>query len=127
MIGGGKMPVYVKFEVPEELVKKTYEAVEKARDSGKVRKGTNEVTKSVERQEAKLVVMATDVSPEETLVHMPYLCEEKNVPYTYVPSKEELGRAAGLQVAAASVAIVEEGDGAPLVEEIIKKVGEIKG
>jgi len=127
MIGGDKMPVYVKFEVPEELVKKTYEAVEKARDSGKVRKGTNEVTKSVERQEAKLVVMATDVSPEEILAHMPYLCEEKNVPYTYVPSKEELGRAAGLQVAAASVAIVEEGDGAPLVEEIIKKVGEIKG
>ena len=58
------MPIYVKFEVPEELVKKTYEAIEKARDSGKVKKGTNEVTKSVERQEAKLVVMAADVSPE---------------------------------------------------------------
>ena len=121
------MPIYVKFEVPEDLVKKTYELIEKARDSGKVRKGTNEVTKSVERQEAKLVIMATDVSPEEILAHMPYLCDEKGVPYTYVPSKEELGRAAGLQVAAASVAIVDGGEAASLIEEIIKKVGEIKG
>lgn len=127
MIGGEKMPIYVKFEVPEELVKKTYEAIEKARDSGKVKKGTNEVTKSVERQEAKLVVMATDVSPEEILAHMPYLCEEKGIPYTYVTSKEELGRAAGLEVAAASVAIIESGEANSLVEEIVKKVEEIKG
>ncbi len=121
------MPMYVKFEMPEELVKKVYEAVEKARDSGKVKKGTNETTKAVERGEAKLVVMATDVSPEEILAHMPYLCDEKGVPYAYVPSKEELGRAAGLEVAAASVAIVEEGDAKAIVEEIVKKVQEIKG
>ncbi len=121
------MPMYVKFDVPEDMVKKVYEAVEKARESGSVRKGTNEVTKTVERGEAKLVVMATDVTPEEILAHMPYLCEEKNVPYTYVPSKEELGRAAGLEVAAASVAIVDEGEAADLVAEIVKKVEEIKG
>ncbi|MCD6480789.1 MAG: 50S ribosomal protein L7ae [Deltaproteobacteria bacterium] len=121
------MPMYVKFEMPEDLVKKVYEAVEKARDGGKVRKGTNETTKAVERGEAKLVVMATDVSPEEILAHMPYLCDEKGVPYAYVPSKDELGRAAGLKVGSASVAIVEEGDGKELLEEIVKKVQEIKG
>jgi len=121
------MPMYVKFEMPEELVRKVYEAVEKARESGRVKKGTNEVTKSVERGEAKLVIMAMDVSPEEILAHMPYLCEEKGITYAYVPSKEELGRAAGLEVAAASVAILEEGDAKSLVEEIIKKVNEIKG
>ena len=43
------MPMYVRFEMPEELVKKVYEAVEKARDTGKVKKGTNETTKAVER------------------------------------------------------------------------------
>lgn len=121
------MPMYVKFEMPEDLVKKVYEAVEKARDGGKVRKGTNETTKAVERGEAKLVVMATDVSPEEILAHMPYLCDEKGVPYAYVPSKDELGRAAGLKVGSASIAIVEEGDGKELLEEIVKKVQEIKG
>ena len=35
--------IYVRFEMPKELVDKTYEAVELARDSGKVRKGVNEV------------------------------------------------------------------------------------
>ncbi len=121
------MPIYVRFEMPEDLVGKVYEAVEKARESGKIKKGTNETTKAVERGEAKLVIMAMDVSPEEILAHMPYLCEEKGVAYAYVPSKEELGRAAGLEVAAASVAIIEEGDAKELVEEIIKKVNEIKG
>ncbi len=121
------MPIYVRFEMPDELINKVYEAVEKARESGKIKKGTNETTKAVERGEAKLVIMAMDVSPEEILAHMPYLCEEKGVAYAYVPSKEELGRAAGLEVAAASVAIVEEGGAKGIVEEIIKKINEIKG
>jgi len=121
------MPMYVRFEMPEELVSKVYEAVEKARDTGKVSKGTNEVTKQAERKQAKLVVMATDVSPEEILAHVPLLCEEKEVPYAYVPSKEELGRAAGLKVPTAAVAIVDEGEGKGIVAEIAKKVQEIKG
>ena len=121
------MPIYVKFEMPEELISKVYGAVEKARDTGKVRKGTNEVTKNVERGTAKLVVMATDVTPEEILAHMPLLCEEKSVPYAYVPSRDDLGRAAGMNTPTASIAIVEEGEGKTLIEEITKKLQEIKG
>ncbi len=121
------MPIYVKFEIPDEIVKKSYELVEKARSSGKIRKGANEVTKAVERGEAKLVIMAKDVSPEEILAHMPYLCEEKNVPYSYVPSKEELGRVAGLQVPTSVVAVVGEGDAKEIFEEVVNKVKEIKG
>ena len=56
-------PVYVKFEMPKELADKVYELVELARDGGKLRKGTNEVTKLVERGETLMVVMAEDVSP----------------------------------------------------------------
>src|SRR3970282_2403977 len=89
-------PMYVRFETPKELVEKTYQAIELARDSGKLRKGTNEVTKVVERGDAQFVIMAEDVQPEEILAHMPLLCEEKGVPYAYVPSKQELGGAAGL-------------------------------
>ncbi len=125
--GGDKMPMYVKFEMPEELVSKVYEAVEKARDTGKVSKGTNEVTKQAERKQAKLVVMAEDVSPEEILAHIPVLCDEKEVPYAYVPSKEELGRAAGLKVPTAAVAVTNEGEGKAIVDEVAKKVSEIKG
>ena len=121
------MPMYVRFEMPEDLVKKVYEALEKARDSGKIKKGTNETTKTVERGEAKLVVMAMDASPEEILAHIPFLCEEKSTPYAYVPSKDELGRAVGMPVASASVAITDEGGAKTLVEEIVKKAQDLKG
>ena len=122
------MPMYVRFEMPEELTDKVYEAVEKARDSGKVCKGTNEVTKQTERKQAKLVVMAIDVTPEEILAHMPLLCEDKDVPYAYVPSQNDLGRAAGLNnVGTASVAITQPGDGEELLAEIVKDIKELKG
>ena len=120
------MAGYVKFEVPKELVSKTYEAVTIAKTTGKVKKGVNETTKTIERGLAKLVVIATDVQPEEIVMHLPVLCEEKKVPYTYVPSKEELGKAAGIEVPTSSVAIAEEGDAKKLIDEIISKVNELK-
>ena len=113
---------HVKFQVPQELAEKVLEAVEKARLTGKVRRGTNETTKMVEREKAKLVIIAEDVDPPEIVMHLPALCDEKGIPYVYVPSKKELGAAAGLQVAAASVAIVEPGEAKELIEDIIKKV-----
>ncbi|ACS89485.1 50S ribosomal protein L7Ae [Thermococcus sibiricus MM 739] len=118
-------PSYVKFEVPKELAEKALEAVEIARDTGKVRKGTNETTKAVERGQAKLVVIAEDVDPEEIVAHLPPLCEEKEIPYIYVSSKKELGAAAGIEVPSASVAIIEPGKGRELVEEIAMKVREL--
>ena len=121
------MPMYERFEMPEDLVNKVYQAIEKARDTGKVKKGTNEVTKQAERKQAKLVVMATNVTPEEILAHIPLLCEEKEVPYAYVPSKEDLGRAAGLKVPTASVAITEPGEGKNIIAEIEKAVKDLKG
>ncbi|MEF8849052.1 MAG: ribosomal L7Ae/L30e/S12e/Gadd45 family protein, partial [Candidatus Thermoplasmatota archaeon] len=70
------MPMYVKFQTPKEIQDLAHEIVEKARDNGKISKGANETTKQVERGQAKLVVMAEDVTPEEILAHMPILCEE---------------------------------------------------
>src|SRR3989304_4127781 len=99
--------IYVRFEVPKDLTDKTYQIVELAKEGGKSRKGTNEVTKLVERGEAQLVVMAEDVQPEEILAHMPLLCEEKGVPYASVPSKQELGVAGGSGKATPSVATLE--------------------
>ena len=117
---------FVKFEVPKELVNKIYEAVTVAKTTGKVRKGVNETTKTIERGLAKLVVMAEDVSPEEILMHLPVLCEEKKVPYAYVPSKEELGKAVGIDVPTSSVAVSEEGDSKKLIAEIAEKLKGLK-
>lgn len=87
-----------------------YEIVEKARKSGKVEKGTNEVTKAIERGTAKLVVAAADVDPKEIVQHLPILCKEKNIPYHDADSKQKLGIAAGLNVGCASVAVIESRD-----------------
>jgi len=118
--------VYVNFEVPDEIVDKTYEAVEIARDTGDVRKGTNEVTKFVERGEAVLTVLAEDVNPPEILAHIPLLCEEKDVSYSYVPSQEELGAAAGINASSASVAIVDPGDGEQMLEDLKEELEDLK-
>jgi len=89
-------PIYVRFETPTELSDKALQLVQVAAETGKIRVGTNEVTKSSERSEAKLVVMAEDVDPVEILVHIPMLCEEKRIPYIYVAKKQRLGQSAGL-------------------------------
>jgi large subunit ribosomal protein L7Ae len=86
-----------------------FETIELAKKSGKIKKGTNEVTKAVERGVAKLVAIGKDVSPPEVIMHLKPLCEEKNVPFVEVDSKEELGAAAGLQVSTSAVAVTQEG------------------
>ena len=87
-----------------------YQIIEKARKTGKIEKGTNEVTKSVERGTAKLVVYATDVEPKEIIQHIPVLCKEKKIPCYEADRKQKLGIVAGLSVPASSVAIIELGD-----------------
>ena len=118
--------MYVRFEISKELADKVFQLVELARDTGKVKKGSNEVTKLVEKGAANFVVMAEDVQPEEILAHMPLLCEEKNIPYGYVPSKQELGIACGLEKPTASVAITSVGKGKALLEEVTKAMAELK-
>lgn len=120
------MAIYVRFQTSKEMQDLAYEAVEKARDNGKIGKGANEATKHVERGQAKLVVMAEDVTPEEILAHMPILCEEKKIPYTYVPSKEELGTAAGLGVPTSAIAVINPGKEKDALENVVKKIQTVK-
>lgn len=114
---------YQDFEVSDSLAEKTYDAIE---DAQKVSKGTNEVTKAIERSEADLVVIAGDVSPEEIVMHIPALAGERDIPYTFVPDKEELGLAAGLNVQSATVAITSMGGAQDKVEEIVQKSNELR-
>lgn len=119
-------PFYVRFEVPKELVDAAYEALQIARETGKIKRGTNETTKAVEQGIAKLVYISEDVDPPEVVAHLPLLCEERKTPYIYVPSKADLGRYAGIEVAAASAAIIDPGEAKELVEELIAKLNELK-
>ena len=96
-------------------------AIELAKATGKIRIGTNEATKAAERGIAKLVVIAEDVQPKEVVMHLPPLCDEKKIPYAKVATKAELGRAAGIDVGTAAVAIIEPGDAKKVIEGMVKK------
>ncbi len=104
----------------KDIAEKAYEAIELAKSSGKIKKGTNEVTKAIEKGQAKLVVVAKDVTPPEIVMHIPLLCKEKGVPCVEVDSREELGAAAGLEVPTVSVAVVVEGEAKNAIRAIIE-------
>jgi len=117
---------YVKLEIPKELAELAYEALQVARDTGKIRRGTNETTKAVERGVTTLVYIAEDVEPPEVVAHLPVLCNERQIPFIFVPSKFRLGEATGLDVGAASACIVDPGNASDLVKEIDAKLNELK-
>jgi large subunit ribosomal protein L7Ae len=100
--------------------------IAETRDS-KIRKGMNEVTKSIERMQAKFVVMAEDVSPPEILFHIPLLCEEKGIPYGYLSTKKELGNTVRINVSSSAVAIENSGTGNEgILNDLIKNVESVK-
>ena len=74
---------------------------------------------------SEFIVMAADAEPIEILLHLPLLCEDKNVPYVFVPSKIALGRACGVSrpVIAASVTTNE---GSQLKSQIITLKNDIE-
>ena len=100
------------------FAEKALEAIEVAKNTGKIKRGINEATKALERGIAKLVVFAKDVQPKEITLHLPVLAKEKGVPCVEVNSKEELGSASGVGVPTSAVAIINEGDAKKVVEEL---------
>ncbi|MHA1730147.1 MAG: ribosomal L7Ae/L30e/S12e/Gadd45 family protein [Promethearchaeota archaeon] len=119
---------YVNFKIPEALMKKTVkfltDVVEK---EGKIKKGMNETTKSIERQKSKFVAIAGDVDPPEIVFHLPLICDEKNVPYVFIDTKEDLGAAVKMQVPCSAISVNDvpasvEAD----LKDIISKVEKLK-
>ncbi|NHI91713.1 MAG: 50S ribosomal protein L7ae [Candidatus Lokiarchaeota archaeon] len=114
--------MHVKFETPKELQDQLIITLEKARETGKIRKGTNETTKAIEKGKALLVVIAEDVEPPEVVAHLPILCKEKKVPYLYLPNKKQLGRAVGIEVSSAAIAVIEAGNAEKEIKGVSDKL-----
>ena len=85
-----------------------------------LKKGANETTKTLNRGISEFIVMAADAEPIEILLHLPLLCEDKAVPYIFIPSKIALGRACGVSraIIAASVIVNEISDLGPQIQTI---------
>ncbi len=89
----------------KSIQKEIFNAITKASQMKKIKKGANESTKTLNRGISDLIVIAADVKPLEIVLHLPLLCEDKNVPYVFVESQKLLGRACGVSrpVIAASI------------------------
>jgi len=96
-----------------------YSIVEKARKTGKIDKGVNEVTKAIERGTAKMVVIASDTNPKEIIQHIPALCKEKSIECQEVDNRQKLGIAAGINVPCSAIAVIESGESG--AEKPVKK------
>jgi len=120
------MPIYVTYDVPADLAESALESLEVARDTGRIKKGTNEVTKAIERSDANLVLVAEDVQPEEVVMHLPELAAERDIPVVFIDSQDELGRAAGLAVGSAAAAIIDSGDAAGDVDDIEARIEDLQ-
>jgi len=80
----------------EDLTVTILDLVQQAANYKQLKKGANEATKTLNRGISEFIVMAADAEPLAILLHLPLLCEDKNVPYVFVPSKTTLGRACGV-------------------------------
>jgi large subunit ribosomal protein L7A len=69
--------------------------------------GANQTTKALQQSAAKYVFVAKDA---ESRVTSPILAlaEEKGVPVEWVDTMKQLGKACGIEVGAATAAIIEE-------------------
>ncbi|KQC10348.1 MAG: 50S ribosomal protein L7 [Methanolinea sp. SDB] len=117
---------YVKFEVSEEIQNKALEALEIAKDTGKIKKGSNEATKAIERSIATLVLIGADVEPQEIVMHLAPLCDEKKIPYVFINKQNDIGASSGLDVGSTAAAIVKPGKAKDMVDEIVKQVNELR-
>jgi U4/U6 small nuclear ribonucleoprotein SNU13 len=89
-----------------ELTVAILDLIQQANNYKQLKKGANEATKTLNRGISDLIIMAADTEPIEILLHLPLLCEDKNVAYVFVPSKVALGRACGVSRPVVSCSIL---------------------
>jgi len=103
----------------EQLSVTILDLIQQAANYKQVKRGANEVTKALNRGQSAFVILAADAEPIEILMHLPLLCEDKNVPYCFVRSKTALGRSCGIsRVVISCTVIVNETTNAALKKQI---------
>ncbi|XP_050449641.1 H/ACA ribonucleoprotein complex subunit 2-like protein isoform X1 [Cataglyphis hispanica] len=104
---------------PKKLTKKIYKCIKKAsKHKTYLRNGLKDVQKHLRKGETGLVVFAGDVYPIEIMCHLPVVCEDKNIPYCFTPSRLDIGTAMGVKRGSLMVLIKEHPDYKDLYDEV---------
>ena len=106
--------------------KKVHKLVKKASSAKVIRRGVKEVVKALRKGEKGFCIIAGDISPIDVISHLPIMCEDRNIPYIYVPSKHDLGTAASTKRPTSCVLITPKGDfsEADLYEKLFEEAKE---
>ncbi|XP_066601769.1 H/ACA ribonucleoprotein complex subunit 2-like protein [Prorops nasuta] len=103
----------------KKLTKKIYKLVKKAsKHKTYLRNGLKDVQKHIRKGEKGMVVFAGDVLPIEIMCHLPVVCEDKDIPYCYTPSRQDIGAAMGVKRGCLMVLIKEHPDYKELYDEV---------
>ncbi|KAL7735008.1 hypothetical protein ACLKA6_011272 [Drosophila palustris] len=82
----------------KKLAKKCYKLIKKAmKHKTYLRNGLKDVQTRLRKGETGICIFAGDVTPVDIMCHLPAVCEEKGIPYTYTPSRADLGAAMGVK------------------------------
>merc|ERR1711915_320304 len=107
----------------KKLAKKLYKCIKKGMGHKTyVRNGLKDVQSRIRKGEKGLVVFAGDVTPVDVMCHLPAVCEEKQLPYCYTPSRQDLGSAMGVKRGCLMVMIREHEDYKDLYQEMLSEV-----
>ncbi|KAL4853430.1 ABC transporter G family member 7 [Chlorella vulgaris] len=77
----------------DKLSKKCLKLAKKAAKRKQIKRGVKEVIKAIRKNVQGLCLIAGDISPVDVITPLPVMCEDRDIPYIYVPSKEALGQA----------------------------------
>lgn len=105
--------------------KQAFMIIQKAKETGSVKIGINEVTKAIERGTAKAVFYANDVTPAEITAHLAGLCKEMNVICSVIGTKAELGASISIKSTTA-IAIIDGGSAKKELEKLAADSKEAK-
>jgi len=98
-----------------------YKLIKKAsKQKTYLRNGLKEVQGKIRKGERGIVIFAGDVSPVEIMCHLPAVCEEKEMPYIYTPSRMDIGAAMGVKRGTMTVMIRENNEYKELYDKVFE-------
>ncbi|XP_067648516.1 H/ACA ribonucleoprotein complex subunit 2-like protein [Eurosta solidaginis] len=102
-----------------KIAKKCYKLIKKAmKHKTYLRNGLKDVQTRLRKGETGICIFAGDVTPIDIICHLPAVCEEKGIPYTYTPSRADLGAAMGVKRGTVALLVREHQDYKELYDEL---------
>ncbi|XP_030372592.1 H/ACA ribonucleoprotein complex subunit 2-like protein [Scaptodrosophila lebanonensis] len=110
----------------KKLAKKCYKLVKKAmKHKTYLRNGLKDVQTRLRKGETGICIFAGDVTPVEIMCHLPAVCEEKGIPYTYTPSRADLGAAMGVKRGTVALLVRQNEEYKDLYDEVKEELANL--